>query len=250
MPASYNPFMEHHAFSILYEDRDIVAVNKLAPIPVQRDKSGTESLQDLLPSHAEAVHRIDQRASGIILFGKNRLAVASLNRAFSSGQVEKIYLACVERCPEPPEGHLQHWLVIDHKANRTLAFPSAERVPERLRKQAAEALLDYRLLASSDRYWFLEISLLTGRHHQIRAQLGSIGCPIKGDLKYGARRSNPSGRILLHAWKLAFNHPVTGKRLSLAAPLPEDEPLYQAFLSIAAGEKQDTGFSSPPSPNL
>ncbi len=226
--------MEKEAFSILYEDQDLIAVNKLSPLAVQHSKTADRSLQDMLPAHAEAVHRIDQRATGIILFGKHHRAIAALNRAFSSGSVEKTYLACVERCPDPAEGLLRQWLVTDHKANRTMTFPTAERVPERLRQRALEALLSYRLITATDHYWFLEICLHTGRHHQIRAQLGSIGCPIKGDLKYGARRSNPSGRILLHAWKLAFPHPSSGERIALTAPLPDDEPLYQAFLSITA----------------
>jgi 23S rRNA pseudouridine1911/1915/1917 synthase len=233
----------------LYEDEELLVANKLAPLPVQPEKTGDASLQELLLAELseragkgaflEAAHRVDRRASGAVLFARTRKSLSTLEAAFRAREVEKEYVACVEREPELPEGRLEHRLVWDKRRNVVRAFPVREagdgpagaepaaRVPAAARGK--EALLEYRLAGRSERYFFLVVRLITGRHHQIRAQLSAIGCPIRGDLKYGARRGSESGLIMLHARSLALGQPRTGERVEVLAPFPEAEPLWRAF---------------------
>ncbi len=248
-------------YAILYEDDDILIANKLAPIPVQREKTGDASLQDLLRAELaaregrepflEACHRVDRRASGAVLFAKTQKALATIEAAFRGRRVEKRYIACVEREPLPAEGRLEHRLVWDKRRNIVraappLAAPAGEAAAPgreaaasgRARDGAGrpggaprskEAILEYRLAGKSERYFFVEVDLVTGRHHQIRAQLAAIGCPIRGDLKYGARRGTESGLIMLHARSLSLSQPRTGARVEALAPFPESEPLWRAL---------------------
>lgn len=223
-------------YSIIYEDADILIANKLSPLPVQPDKTGDKSLQDYLREELsaregtddkaagaflEAAHRIDRRASGAVLFAKTHIALSTLEAAFRDKRVEKEYLACVEREPAPPAGRLEHRLSWDKKRNvvRTFRADSISGKP---------AVLEYRAAGRSDKYFFLSVNLITGRHHQIRAQLSAIGCPIRGDLKYGARRSSPSGLIMLHARRIALAQPRTEARVEVIAPFPASEALWGA----------------------
>jgi 23S rRNA pseudouridine1911/1915/1917 synthase len=223
-------------YSILYEDEDILVANKLAPIPVQPEKTGDKSLQELLreelaaregasPSAAsslEAAHRIDRRASGAVVFAKTHIALSTLEAAFRDKRVEKEYLACVERAPEPPEGRLEHRLAWDKRRNVVRALRADS-------PSGKQAILEYRVAGRTERYFFVEVKLITGRHHQIRAQLASVGCPIRGDLKYGAKRSAPSGLIMLHARRLVLEQPRTRARIEIDAPFPDAEPLWTAL---------------------
>jgi 23S rRNA pseudouridine1911/1915/1917 synthase len=224
-------------YSILYEDEDLLIADKLAPIPVQPEKTGDESLQDLLrkelgaregpanraaAAFLEAAHRIDRRASGAVIFAKTHIALSTLEAAFRDKRIEKEYLACVEREPEPQAARLEHKLAWDKRRNIVRALKSGS-------VSGKQALLDYRVVGRSERYVFVAVKLITGRHHQIRAQLAAIGCPIRGDLKYCARRSASSGLIMLHARRLALSQPRTGLRLEVEAPFPQGEPLWGAL---------------------
>ena len=227
------------SYSILYEDEDILIANKLAPIPVQPEKTGDKSLQDLLREELaaregaspearldgnpfiEAAHRIDRRASGAVVFAKTHIALSTLEAAFRDRRVEKEYLACVERAPEPPEGRLEHRLAWDKRRNVVRALRADS-------PSGKQAILEYRVSGRTERYFFVEVKLITGRHHQIRAQLASVGCPIRGDLKYGAKRSTPSGLIMLHARRLSLEQPRTRARIEAEAPFPAAEPLWAA----------------------
>jgi len=243
-------------YSILYEDEEILVANKLAPLPVQPEKSGDPSLQELLkreiaarsvkaedgtPSDVragfpflEAAHRIDRRASGAVVFAKTSKALSTLEAAFRNRRVTKEYLACVEREPDPPEGRLEHRLVWDKRRNvvRAVALAAGSEGPDS-GAQTDVAVLEYRLAGRSERYFFVEARLVTGRHHQIRAQFSAAGFPIRGDLKYGARRSAPNGLIMLHARRLVLPQPRTGETLEIVAPFPASEPLWAAFADSA-----------------
>ena len=204
---------------ILVKNNQFIAFNKPPAIPVQADLTGDKPLVELAEIYCKAplflVHRLDRPASGVVLFAKTKNGLADINRQFHDRQVQKIYLAIVQQPPPQPEGTLVHFLRKNAKTNLTSVF-------EKEVAHADRAELEYRTLRSSDRYHLLEIELLTGRHHQIRAQLAAIGCPIKGDVKYGARRGNPDRSIHLHAWKLNFRHPVTRERVAIIAPTPDD----------------------------
>lgn len=243
------------AYTILYVDEDLLVANKLAPIPVQPERSGDPSLQELLrdelgagekASILEAAHRIDRRASGAVLFARTRKALSTLEADFRARRIDKRYIACVEREPQPSEGRLEHRLLWDKRRNVVRALPLSaadlEGDPAAERSGAAggdrargarpareRAILDYRCVGRSDRYFFVEVELITGRHHQIRAQCSAAGFPIRGDIKYGARRSAPCGLIMLHARRLSLAQPRTGARIDVLAPFPEAEPLWQAF---------------------
>jgi 23S rRNA pseudouridine1911/1915/1917 synthase len=225
-------------YAVLYEDSDILVANKLEPIPVQPEKTGDTSLQDYLRaelaardgaadkaagSFLEAAHRIDRRASGAVLFAKTHIALSTLEAAFRDKRVEKEYIACVEREPDPPVGRLEHRLAWDKRRNIVRCF-----APDS--KSGKPALLEYRLAGRSERYFFVSVNLITGRHHQVRAQLAAIGCPIRGDLKYGSRRSTASGLIMLHARRIALSQPRTDARIDLLAPFPQAEPLWTALI--------------------
>jgi len=227
-------------YDIVFEDDEIVAANKLTPLPVQPDKSGDQDLQSLLkaelaskPAFLEAAHRIDRRCSGLVIFAKTPEALRSLEEAFRERRVTKRYVACLEKEPLPPEGILRHRIVSDPKKNRSLALEiKPDTDSGKKRKDSVDAQLSYSLLMRTDRYFFVEARPLTGRHHQIRAQFSAMGWPIKGDLKYGARRSSPTGRIMLHGRSAEFEHPKSGELIKLVAPYPQDESLW-----VLLGEK-------------
>ncbi len=223
---------------ILHEDADIMVVDKLAPLPVQAEKSGDPALQDILRAklaergeteaagQLEATHRIDRRASGAIIFSKTRRALETLEADFRERRVSKRYIACVEKEPPAATGSLRNRLAWDRRRNVVRAYPLDF---EAAGLEPGEARLDYRLVCRSERYFFLEVELITGRHHQIRAQLAAAACPIRGDVKYGARRTTRNGLIMLHAIKLEFVQPKSRENLSILAPFPATEPLWSAF---------------------
>lgn len=212
--------------AILYEDSLLLALNKPAGMPAQADKTGDPAVLQWAESHCELplhpVHRLDRPASGVLLLAKTKAGMTALQRQFQEQLVEKEYLAVVAAPPPEPEGTLIHFLQKNSAQNRATAHTAQTPGSER-------AELHYRLLGSSDRYHLLYIRLVTGRHHQIRAQLAAIGCPIKGDVKYGARRSNRDRSIHLHAWRLAFEHPGTGEWMQLTAPPDADDPVWVAM---------------------
>ncbi len=215
---------------ILYKNNQLIAYNKPAGLPVQADKTGDQTLQNIIKAFAkkkvDLVHRIDRPASGVVLFAKTAGAVAALNEQFQKRTVQKTYLAIVKNKPENETGTLTHYLLKNQKINRTKAY-------DKEIAHSKKAVLEYKLLASSDHYHLLEINLLSGRHHQIRAQLAAIGSPIKGDTKYGFKRGNPDRSIHLHAWKIKFEHPVSGEEVLVEAPMPE-EALWQFFTNQVA----------------
>lgn len=219
---------------ILYEDNHLIVVNKRSGEIVQGDKTGDEPLSEKIARYiAErdnkpgaafigVPHRLDRPVSGIAVFAKTSKALERLNEMFRVGDVQKKYWAIVANKPQYPEAELKHYLVRNEKQNKSYA----NLLPK---KDAKEARLRYKLISSSDRYHLLEVELLTGRHHQIRCQLAEIGCPIKGDLKYGAPRSNPDGSISLHARSIRFIHPVKKVELFIEAPAPDDN-LWKALM--------------------
>lgn len=218
---------------VLYEDNHIIIVSKRAGEIVQGDKTGDVPLSDIVAAYLKekyskpgnvfvgVPHRLDRPVSGVVVLAKTSKALSRLNDMFRVGSVDKRYLAIVKNKPEIPEGRLENWLVRNEKQNRSYAYD--KEVPN-----SKQAILNYKLVASSVNYHLLEVELLTGRHHQIRCQLAKMGCPIKGDLKYGAERSNPDGSISLHAFHVTFEHPVSHERIDVKAPLPDD-PLWQSF---------------------
>ncbi len=212
---------------ILYEDNHLLIVNKQACQPVQADVSGDLALEDELKAFIKirdkkpgavflgVVHRIDRPVSGIVLFAKTSKALTRLNQMIKERQIAKTYLAITENAPAVREGKLHHFIERNPKKNKSYAYDNA-------RPNSKEALLEYQTIAQSTNYYLLKINLITGRHHQIRCQLSKIGAPIKGDLKYGAARSNKDGSISLHAYSVEFIHPVSKKPIYLTAPLPKD----------------------------
>ena len=186
---------------VLYKNNQLIALHKPAGVAIQRDKTEDKSLLDLAEIYTKhplhLIHRLDRPASGIVLLAKNKKALAHLNRQFSERKVEKTYLAVVPRRALAEQGQLRHYLKKNARHNRSRAFD--REVPG-----SKKSCLEYQLIGRIDRYQLLRIELLTGRHHQIRAQLAAIGLPVKGDVKYGARRRNPDRSIHLHAWRLAF----------------------------------------------
>ena len=220
---------------VVYEDNHIIIVNKRSSEIVQGDKTGDRPLVEEVKEYIKekyhkpgnvflgVVHRLDRPVSGLVVFARTGKALARLNEMFRTKEVKKTYWAIVGNCPSLPEGELCHWLVRNEKQNKSYAYDAEK-------PGAKQAILDYRLIGRSDRYYLLEVDLKTGRHHQIRCQLAKIGCPIKGDLKYGAPRSNPDGSISLHARRICFIHPVSKKEICVEAPLPEDR-LWYSFRS-------------------
>ena len=218
---------------VLYEDNHIIVINKAAGEIVQGDKTGDESLCDTMKMYLKEKyatpgnvfiglpHRLDRPVSGIVVFAKTSKALERLNRMFSEGNVKKIYWALTKGVPTPEEGELVSWILRNEKMNKSFSYPKEV-------KGSKRAVLHYRLAAASQNYNLIEVELKTGRHHQIRCQLSSIGCPIKGDLKYGAQRSNPDGSISLHARYIEFIHPVSKELIAITAPLPDDR-LWQSF---------------------
>ena len=219
--------------NVLYEDNHIIVINKAAGEIVQGDKTGDESLCDTMKRYIKEKyakpgnvfiglpHRLDRPVSGIVVFAKTSKALERLNRMFSEGSVKKIYWALTKGIPVPAEAELDTWILRNEKMNKSFSYPKEV-------KGSKRAILHYRLAAASQNYNLIEVELKTGRHHQIRCQLSSIGCPIKGDLKYGAQRSNPDGSISLHARYIEFTHPVSKELIAITAPLPGDK-LWQSF---------------------
>ena len=219
--------------TVLYEDNHIIVVNKSASEIVQGDKTGDVPLSDMVKAYLKnkyqkpgnvfvgVTHRLDRPVSGLVVFAKTSKALSRLNEMFRVGQVQKTYWAIVKNEPKQSEGELVHWLVRNEKQNKSYAY-------EHEVKDAKKAVLRYRMIGRSDNYSLLEVELMTGRHHQIRCQLSKMGCPIKGDLKYGSPRSNPDGSICLHARRISFVHPVSKELIELEAPLPEDK-LWHCF---------------------
>jgi 23S rRNA pseudouridine1911/1915/1917 synthase len=212
---------------ILHEDNHLIVVNKRVGDIVQGDKTGDVPLSELVKEYIKhkyqkpgavylgVVHRLDRPTTGIVVFAKTSKALSRLNELFSSRQTQKTYWAVVKNNPPHQQDSLQHFISRNEKNNTSKAH--SKEVPN-----SKLALLDYQIIQKLNAYYALEINLHTGRHHQIRAQLAAIGCPIKGDLKYGFDRSNPDGGIHLHARKLIFTHPVTKELLELIAPTPTD----------------------------
>ena len=219
---------------VIYEDNHIIIVSKRAGDIVQGDKTGDTPLSETVKLYIKdtchkpgdvflgVVHRLDRPVSGLVVFARTSKALSRLSEMFRTRSVRKTYWAIVGNQPSQSEGTLTHWLTRNPKNNTARAY-------EREVPGSKQAVLDYRVIARSDRYWLLEVDLHTGRHHQIRCQLAKIGCPIRGDLKYGAPRSLPDGGISLHARRVSFEHPVSHLPIDVTAPVP-DEPLWQAFV--------------------
>jgi 23S rRNA pseudouridine1911/1915/1917 synthase len=219
---------------ILYEDNHLIAYNKRPSQIIQGDKTGDVPLGELLKIFIKerdqkpgnvfmgVVHRIDRPVSGVVVFAKTSKALSRLNELVKSGGFRKTYWAVTKSVPSPAEAHLVHFLKRNEEKNKSFAYD--KEVPD-----SKKAELTYRVIGRSDKFFLLEINLLTGRHHQIRAQLAKIGCPVKGDLKYGSDRSNPDGSIHLHARKIEFIHPVKREPVSVTAN-PPDENLWNFFL--------------------
>lgn len=212
---------------VLYEDNHIIVVNKRAGDIVQGDKTGDKPLSDVVKDFLKykynkpgnvylgVVHRLDRPTTGIVLFAKTSKALPRLNKLFAEKKTNKTYWALVKNKPSKPEDRLVHWLKKNPKNNKSTAFDKEV-------EGSKKAILNYHILKSLNNYYLLEIDLETGRHHQIRCQLAKIGCPIKGDLKYGFPRSNKDASISLHARRLEFTHPVKKEKLNIVAPLPND----------------------------
>ena len=214
---------------ILYEDNHIIAVSKTCHEIVQGDKTGDTPLSDIVKAYIKekyqkpgevflgVTHRLDRPTTGVVLFARTSKALTRLNAMFQSHeQIRKTYWAIVQTPPPTSQGRLENYLWRNEKQNKSFVVKPGT-------KDAKRAVLSYETIAQSDRYTLLEINLETGRHHQIRCQLAAIGSPIKGDLKYGAKRSNPDGGISLHARKIEFIHPVSKMPIEITAPVPEDK---------------------------
>ncbi len=224
---------------VIYEDNHLIAVNKTCREIVQGDKTGDQPLSEMLKAWLKkkyakpgnvfigVAHRLDRPVSGVVLFAKTSKALARLNTMFRDGKVKKTYWAIVKNRPPKDEDEVVNWLVRNENQNKSFAFDNE-------RPGAKKAILHYRLVAASDRYFLLEIDLKTGRHHQIRCQLAHLGCPIRGDLKYGYPRSNRDGGISLHARSASFVHPVSQLPVQIVAPVPDD-PLWRALTANLPG---------------
>ena len=218
---------------VIYEDNHIIVVSKESGEIVQGDKTGDTPLSETVKQYIKeayakpgdvflgVVHRLDRPVSGLVLFARTSKALARLNKMFAEGQVHKTYWAVTKNCPAEPQGTLVHWLVRNEKQNRSYAYD--REVPH-----SKKAQLEYRVIGQGERYQLLEVKLLTGRHHQIRCQLAKVGMPIRGDLKYGAPRSNPDGSISLFSRRVEFIHPVSKLPIVVEAPVPADN-LWQAL---------------------
>ena len=226
--------------TVLYEDNHIIAVNKAPGEIVQGDKTGDLPLSETVKAYIKekydkpgevflgVPHRLDRPTSGVVLFARTSKALSRLSEMFkekslnsTQSSIKKTYWAIVQGAPKQSEGHLEHWLVRNEAQNKSYVANSSG---------AKLAILNYRTLAQGEHYTLLEIELLTGRHHQIRCQLAAIGCPVKGDLKYGAKRSNPDGSISLHAREITLVHPVRKETLTITAPVPQGS-LFEQLLA-------------------
>ena len=221
---------------VLYEDNHIIAVNKKISDIVQADKTGDTPLSEEVKAYIKKKynkpgevylgipHRVDRPVSGVVIFARTSKALTRLNKMFQEHEKEisKIYWAIVGNLPAEDHAVLTHYLVRDPEKNKLHAYNQPK-------TGAKEATLEYKLLGSSQRYYLLEVKLYTGRHHQIRCQLAKIGCPIKGDLKYGFPRSNEGGGISLHARSITFKHPVSREMITITAKPPLNDPLWKVF---------------------
>lgn len=228
------------ADQILYEDNHLIAVNKLPGQIVQGDKTGDECLADTLKNYIKVrdnkpgnvfcgvVHRLDRPVSGVCIFAKTSKALSRMNELVKSRDFHKTYWAACKDAPPQTEGRLEDWLMRNEKQNKSFVTrPQGETKGGTDARGAKLAKLDYKEIGlSRGGYHILEVELHTGRHHQIRCQLAHMGCPIKGDLKYGAERSNPDGSISLHSRRLVFEHPVRHERIEIVAPAP---PLFDGM---------------------
>ncbi len=228
---------------VVYEDNHLLIVDKQAGELVQGDRTGDESLVDIAKRWLKekyskpgnvfcgVIHRIDRPTCGLVVMAKTSKGLSRMNELFRRGEVSKTYWAIVCKQPPHPSGTLTHYLKSVERTNKTLLSPTP-------RPGYQKAVLSYRQLAGTERYWLLEVNLLTGRKHQIRAQLSHLGCPIKGDLKYGAPRSNPDGGICLQSHRISFTHPVSGKTVDVTAPVPHDT-LWQALAQQVEQPEQE-----------
>ena len=218
---------------VVYEDNHVIVVNKSSGEIVQGDKTGDLPLSEMVKQYIKdayakpggvflgVVHRLDRPVFGLVLFARTSKALERLNRMFANGEVHKTYWAITKNLPPKEEGRLENWIVRNEKQNKSYAYDTE-------RPHSKKAILDYKVVGRTDNYCLLEVNLHTGRHHQIRCQLAHIGCPIRGDLKYGAPRSNPDGSISLLARRLEFVHPVSKQTIAVEAPLPDDN-LWKAL---------------------
>lgn len=218
---------------ILYEDNHLIAVNKQVSDIVQGDKTGDKSLDRKIKEFIKErdnkpgevflgiPHRLDRPVSGVVIFAKTSKALSRMAELFRKKDIEKVYYAITKVKPDPPEATLEHYITRNTKQNKSYCSDIQK-------KDSKHAILHYRVLGSSERYHLLEIILETGRHHQIRAQLAAIGCPIKGDLKYNFNRSNKNGGISLHARRTSFIHPVKQEAIEIIAPFPEGD-IFEVF---------------------
>ena len=222
--------------AVLYEDNHIIIVNKRSSDLVQGDATGDEPLDDIVRSYIKekynkpgdvflgVVHRLDRPVSGCVVYARTSKALTRLSELFRTREVKKTYWAIVSDRPPAEEGNLSHWLKKNEAQNKSYVYATEV-------KGSKLAELSYRVLARSEKYYLVEVDLQTGRHHQIRAQLAAAGCPIKGDLKYGSKRSNEGGGISLHSRRIAFVHPVKNEEVKVEAPLPDDR-VWKLFSGI------------------
>ncbi len=229
---------------VVYEDNHIIIVSKSSGEIVQGDKTGDVPLSDIVKQYIKdkyhkpgnvflgVVHRLDRPVSGLVVFAKTSKALSRLCNMFRDGDVHKTYWAITKNQPKQAEGTISTWLVRNEKQNKSYSYD--HEVPN-----SKKAILKYRLVGHTDNYSLLEVNLLTGRHHQIRCQLASIGCAIKGDLKYGAPRSNPDGSISLLAHRIQFVHPVSKEKIDVLAPTPDDN-LWRDITRQALAQETNT----------
>lgn len=225
--------------TVLYEDNHLIAVNKTSSEIVQGDKTGDAPLSVAVKNYIREhyhkpgeiflgiAHRIDRPVSGVVLFARTSKSLTRLNEMFRTQQIQKTYWAIVKNKPSNPSGRLVHYLLKNEQKNKSFAYD--QEVPG-----SKMAVLNYQWIGQSEQYHLLEVQLETGRHHQIRCQLAQMGCPIKGDLKYGFPRSNANGGISLHARNMTLIHPVSKLLLSITAPLPTDDALWKVMESTQA----------------
>ncbi|MDD6517066.1 MAG: RluA family pseudouridine synthase [Prevotella sp.] len=226
---------------VVYEDNHIIIVFKQSGEIVQGDKTGDRPLSETVKEYIKAkyhkpgnvflgvVHRLDRPVAGLVVFARTSKALARLNEMFRKGDIHKTYWAITKNMPKEPQATLTNWIVRNERQNKSYAYD--REVPD-----SKKALLSYRVIGHTDHYHLLEVHLMTGRHHQIRCQLAHIGCPIKGDLKYGAQRSNPDGSISLLSHEMTFVHPVSKETIHVVAPLPDDN-LWRALAPVADVDK-------------
>lgn len=219
--------------NVLYEDNHIIIVNKASGEIVQGDKTGDTPLVETVRAYIKEkynkpgnvfcglTHRLDRPVSGVVIFAKTSKALERINNMLKNHEIKKTYWAIVKNTPKQEAGTLVNYLVRNEKQNKSYAYNTEK-------PNAKRAELNYKVIGKSDNYTLLEVNLITGRHHQIRCQLAAMGCPIKGDLKYGFSRSNPDGSISLHARSVEFTHPVSKERIHVEAPTPVDN-LWKAL---------------------